>query len=383
LIRCEMLFRRRLLASLLLLACLFAVAISPVLSDESSPGTPSLREGGSVGDAPSSGHESVERATSSESAGGGDEKPKKKKKKVAADGAQGAASPPPPPPAAPKASPASPKKSTTPPKKKSPPKTSSVNGSPREMALGALKEVLEGVGASIKALLNAAAEFKATCQRIVSGGLPALKNKYEGWRSWTNKFIESKKVRKAMSVLLMLDLVFVFVSIQSQLDSMRERNIDYALERVDEFENPVHNALRVPISLWHKTPWGSKGANIPPPKITHLQKSEIFKLEEIFSMQASITILGTLLVEKVAHVWSQDLYWRDAKVSEKLDVCVLSLSIIFEMIFARMEHDGSLKTLKGSVLRWVTENWRFVRIIHGSYETLTHSPIVAPLVKGT
>jgi len=47
-----------------------------------------------------------------------------------------------------------------------------------------------------------------------------------------------------------------------------------------------------------------------------------------------------------------------------------------------MEHSGGLKDRKGSLLRWVVENWRFVRIIHGSYETLEHSPLIAPLLNG-
>jgi hypothetical protein len=46
-----------------------------------------------------------------------------------------------------------------------------------------------------------------------------------------------------------------------------------------------------------------------------------------------------------------------------------------------MEHDGSLRSLKGSFMRFVAENWRFVRIVHGSYETLAHSPLIAPLLK--
>lgn len=197
-------------------------------------------------------------------------------------------------------------------------------------------------------------------------------------RRFTWRMLERKDVRSFKSVLLMVDVLFVMVSIQSQLDASRERIVGAVLVKDLQPHAPDPQTILHHVPLLRHLP----GVQAEAGKFSHMQKAIFFKYEELFTLSASLSILTMLLVEKLARIWARGERWY-RRVSEVVDLGVIALSIGFEWIFHTMEHDGSLKSLKGSVLRWVTENWRFVRIVHGSYETLAHSPIVAPMLKGT
>lgn len=198
-------------------------------------------------------------------------------------------------------------------------------------------------------------------------------------RKSTWYWLERKDVRSFKSILLMVDVLFVMVSIQSQLDAGRERLVDYAIANKVE---RVHSAQALHGIVKHVQSAPKGKPSLFQAGVSHMQKARLFRKEELFTIEASLTILSTLLIEKMARIWARHEKWY-RKTSEVVDLGVLAVSIGLEWVFHQMEHDGSLRSIKGSVLRWVAENWRFVRIVHGSYETLAHSPIIRPLLHNT
>ena len=69
-------------------------------------------------------------------------------------------------------------------------------------------------------------------------------------------------------------------------------------------------------------------------------------------------------------VWTMGMSKFMRHTALVVDLFVVSTSLYLELMFDQLE----------GVARLYAELWRFVRIVHGSFETFVHSPLVAPLV---
>jgi len=102
----------------------------------------------------------------------------------------------------------------------------------------------------------------------------------------------------------------------------------------------------------------------------HEHLAHVHHYREHACAQGSIAILSILLIENLAVLWATGWKKFIKKTTQVTDFVVVATSLVLELVFDKLT----------GFERIVAELWRFVRIVHGSYETFFHSPFVAPLV---
>lgn len=151
-------------------------------------------------------------------------------------------------------------------------------------------------------------------------------------------FLHSTEAHTAKSALVLSDVALVMAGIQLQL------------------------------SIVHENYLSLKAGGEAVAK-THAHMAHVHHEREHLCAQGSMGILSILLLENLAAMWAQGPKKFFKKTAQGVDFFIVSTSLYLEIIF---------ETLTGSQ-RVIAEWWRFVRIVHGAYETFFHSPIVAPL----
>lgn len=172
------------------------------------------------------------------------------------------------------------------------------------------------------------------------GTLQSLRNLHTELRGKANKFLHSHSTHTAKSALVMGDVLLVMAGVQLQLSNTADLlTAAVAANRKDaKAEHHFEHSAHVHHEIEEKCAAGS------------------------------IAILALLLVENVLGIWTQGPATFFSKTAQALDLFVVSTSLALEVVFEQ---------LKGGP-RVAAELWRFVRIVHGTGETVLHSPILAP-----
>jgi len=151
-------------------------------------------------------------------------------------------------------------------------------------------------------------------------------------------FLHSEEAHIAKSALVMSDVGLVMTGIQLQLSIVHENYLAAKL--------------------------AGAGA-----ESHHQHMAHVHHEREQLCAQGSILILAILLVENLAAMWAQGPKKFFKKTAQGVDFFIVATSLWLELIFEKITGANRL----------FAEWWRFVRIVHGAYETFFHSPIVAPL----
>lgn len=166
------------------------------------------------------------------------------------------------------------------------------------------------------------------------------KPKALGLRAVVKDTLHRPDVHAAKSVMVMADVALVIAGIQLQLSMVHEKMMEHKLGASSTAAKHHHHLAHV----HHHT--------------------------EHLCAQGSTSILAVLLVHSLAEMWAMGVEKFMAKTALVVDLFVVATSLYLELLFDSL--DG--------VSRLYAELWRFVRIVHGSYETFVHSPLVAPHV---
>eukprot|EP00802_Teleaulax_amphioxeia_P023942 Tamp_24584.p3 GENE.Tamp_24584~~Tamp_24584.p3 ORF type:complete len:147 (+),score=27.85 Tamp_24584:497-937(+) len=140
--------------------------------------------------------------------------------------------------------------------------------------------------------------------------------------------------------MVMADVALVVAGIQLQLSMIHEKMLTL---RLGEFSASAHH---------------------------HSHQAHVHHHNEHLAAQGSTGILAILFVHGLTELWAMGVTKFCKNKALVVDLFVVATSLYLEIIFDALE--GTARVL--------AELWRFVRIIHGSYETFVHSPLVAPHV---
>jgi len=166
------------------------------------------------------------------------------------------------------------------------------------------------------------------------------KPKSLGLRATVKDILHRPDVHAAKSVMVMADVALVIAGIQLQLSMAHEKLM--AL-RLGEFSASSHH---------------------------HQHQAHAHHHTEHLAAQGSTGILALLLVHSLTEVWALGLSTFMKNTALVVDLFIVATSLYLEIIFDSLQ----------GVARQYAELWRFVRIVHGSFETFVHSPLVAPYV---
>lgn len=161
-----------------------------------------------------------------------------------------------------------------------------------------------------------------------------------GLRATVNEILHRPDVHAAKSIMVMADVALVIAGIQLQLSMVHEKVMTLKL---GEFS----------ASSKH-----------------HAHMEHVHHHNEHLSAQGSTGILAVLLLHSLTEVWAMGVAKFVQHTALVVDLFVVATSLYLELIF---------ENLRGAP-RVYAELWRFVRIVHGSFETFVHSPLVAPYV---
>jgi len=161
-----------------------------------------------------------------------------------------------------------------------------------------------------------------------------------GLRASVKNFLHRPDVHAAKSVMVMADVALVIAGIQLQLSMIHEQLVALKLGQFSA-------------SARH-----------------HTHQAHVHHHTEHMAAQGSTGILAILLFHSLAELWAMGMSKFMKETALVVDLFVVATSLYLELMFESLQGPS----------RVYAELWRFIRIVHGSFETFVHSPLVAPYV---